>query len=278
MARLRIVGDTSPAYNNQSAMPVYRPSYRDRFCDAAEASSYDNDEYSEGTYPTLVWRIEQAFLHNLVSELRRNVDEIHYLDFACGTGRILSFLEPMVDHATGVEISESMLARAAQKVRSATLIRGDITRNPGLVSQGYDLITAFRFLLNAEPDLRLAALRQLAAMLRNDRSLLVFNNHINFWSYKLATWPSQRLIPLLQRSDRLGNFLTFRQVRDIAAQCGLVIERRYGCGFLSRRALKVLPYHRLLELERALAERRWLQPFGADQIYVARRAGLSTFP
>ncbi len=253
-------------------MSPERRSYRARFTSPDDAVSYDEHEYAPHGYPALLWRLEQDVLRDVVDELRHVKAEIHHLDFACGTGRVLAFVEELADRSTGVEISEAMLEAAKHKVRSATLVNADITTNANEVSGQFDLITAFRFVLNAEPELRRAALRRLADLLRDDHSLLVFNNHINLWSYKLGTWPKQRLTPSGRRGPYPFNFLTNRDVRRLARSCGLRIEKVYGLGFLSRRALPVLGYERLLATERRLAGVRVLNRFGADQIYVARRA------
>lgn len=241
-------------------------SYRRRFIDSAEADFYDEAAYAPETYSSLLWLLEQGFLREVIGQLRSTSSELEYLDFACGTGRVLAFMEPLVDSATGVEISEAMLERAAGKVASAKLIQGDLTKESLLVAERFDLITAFRFVLNAEPELRVSALRQLAGLLRDDHSLLIFNIHINLWSYKLATWLLQRV-----RLQPKGNFMTFRQVRRLAGECGLVVERAYGCGFLSRRALKVIGREKLFAVENRLSMVKPLRRFGSDQIYVARR-------
>ncbi len=252
-------------------MSQERQSYRGRFADTADAISYDQDEYSPGGYPGLLWRLEQDVLRSVVAEVRNATEEIDYLDFACGTGRVLAFVEQLADRSTGVEVSEAMLEVAKHKVRAARLVKADITLSPDEVSGPFDLITAFRFVLNAEPELRLAAFRRLADLLRDERSVLIFNNHINLWSYKLATWPKQRFAPSSRRGPYPPNFLTDRGIRRLARQCGLTIAKVHGLGFLSRRALPLVGYERLLATERRLAEVRALNRFGADQIYVARR-------
>ncbi len=246
-------------------------SYRNRFDDVGEAVSYDCEEYAPGSYPALLWELEQEFLRNIVADLRQDVEEMHYLDFACGSGRVLAFMEPLVDHATGVEVAQPMLDRAAKKVASAKLVHADIIADPASLRGKFDLITAFRFVLNAEPVLRRSALERLAELLRDERSVLVFNNHINLWSYKLATWPSQRMTPPSRRPPCSGNFLTTRSVRRLASECGLIIDAVNGCGFLSRRALRLIPYERLEAIERRISRAQLLQPLGVNQIYIARR-------
>src|SRR5680860_509662 len=164
-------------------------SYRDRFSSEERASEYETSVYGSRTYGDVVWRIEQAKLRALLDEFRSTHRTVDYLDFAAGTGRIISFMEDFVDTATGIEISEAMAERAGRKVRNARIICSDIT-NPDARKEGqYDLITAFRFVLNAEPSLRLTALEALAARLRDGTSWLVFNNHGYLWSYRFLAFP-----------------------------------------------------------------------------------------
>ena len=50
-----------------------------------------------------------------------------------------------------IDVSPDMLALAGARCPRARLIRGDVTTTPGLAPGPFDLITAFRFFLNAEP-------------------------------------------------------------------------------------------------------------------------------
>jgi predicted TPR repeat methyltransferase len=100
-----------------------------------------------------------------------------YLDFACGTGRVLSFVGPMFDSAVGVDVSESMLAVARETCPFDT-INTDLTVNSIFEPASFDLITAFRFFPNAEPALRQDAMQALSRLLAPG-GLMIFNNHQN---------------------------------------------------------------------------------------------------
>ena len=101
------------------------------------------------------------------------------LDFACGTGRVLAKLEPEVAVADGIDISPEMVAVARTKCTKARLQVGDILTQPELLQKNYDVITAFRFLLNVEPEIRRRALRRLREVIRAPHGLLVVNVHGN---------------------------------------------------------------------------------------------------
>jgi SAM-dependent methyltransferase len=100
-----------------------------------------------------------------------------YLDFACGTGRVLSFVGAMFEAAVGVDVSESMLA-VARTTCPYEAINADLTVQTVFESATFDLITAFRFFPNAEPALRQDAMQVLSGLLAAD-GVLIFNNHQN---------------------------------------------------------------------------------------------------
>ena len=244
--------------------------YRRHFIDRRKAEEYDRVQYAPGTYAEIVGELERQQLAAIVEELRRTHQRIDYLDFAAGTGRIIAFLEDRVDTATGIEISEAMAEQARSRLHKGRIICADITA-PGAPIEGrYDLITAFRFVLNAEPALRRDALRALAARLKDASSVLVFNNHGNPFSHKLLMWPYHALRRLGRGYAPEGNYLTNRQARRLAAAAGLEIERTLGCAHLSGRSMRFLSYPTVQRLERRLSRARVLGALGAHQMYVAR--------
>src|SRR5688500_16110062 len=107
------------------------------------------------------------------------------LDFACGTGRVTSRVEPMASESYGVDVSESMLNSARAKCRSTTFVCADLTKED--VDLGtFDVVTAFRFFGNAQDELRASALHAIHRRLRPG-GYLVMNNHRNPNSF-LAVW------------------------------------------------------------------------------------------
>ena len=99
-----------------------------------------------------------------------------YLDFACGTGRILHAAEEIFPETTGVDVSETMVKLAREKCHRSEIFVQDITTTP-LIKQ-YDVITAFRFFLNAEPELRNSVLKAIRENLA-DSGCLIVNIHVN---------------------------------------------------------------------------------------------------
>ncbi len=244
--------------------------YRAVFAPRAKAEEYEKSMCQSGGYAEVLWQTEKEQLAGVIAELRRARPRIESLDFAAGTGRITRFVEGLVDSSTAIEISPAMIEVARRNVKNSTILCKDVTSPDDVIEGKYDLITAFRFIVNAEPALRLAGLKALAARLRDPGSVLVFNNHGNLLSHKLMMWPLHRLRRRGTKWSPDGNYMTDRAVRDLADRAGLKIERVLGCGLLSGRGASLLGFERAVRWERALAK-GWLSNFGGNQMYIARR-------
>ena len=247
-----------------------KPTYRQQFAKKAKAEEYDRVAYGSDSYSDILWEIEKAQLVGLLKEFRKTHDHIDYLDFAAGTGRIISFMEDKVNTATGIEISQAMAELARKKLVKGRVICADITNDAEEIEGRYDLITAFRFILNAEPPLRVRALKALAARLKDETSVLIFNNHSNLFSHKLLLWPLHKLRRLGKGYQTEGNYMINVQARRLADEAGLTIGRVLGCGVLSAKALRLMPFDTVRRLEKQLARRPMLRPFCGNQMYVAK--------
>ncbi len=152
-------------------------SYRESHLGAGKARSYDEDLWDPYAAKGLDWEVERRLLIDILSS--PVADEIYSVaDFACGTGRVLEFLSSHFPSATGIDISPEMLSRARLRCPRATLILGDVTADPALAHGPFDLITAFRFFLNAEPTLQSEVLTWMRNSLRPG-GMVVANFHLN---------------------------------------------------------------------------------------------------
>ena len=141
--------------------------YADRFQHEDAVSFYEAGEYEAGSYSSCIWRLQRPVVEQLVKDFRAaQPGPVRLLDFACGTGRVLASLESTVGSAEGIDISPEMLAVARTKCTRARLQVGDILTQPDLPGKNYDVITAFRFLLNVEPEIRRRVLRRLRELIR----------------------------------------------------------------------------------------------------------------
>lgn len=243
--------------------------YSHRFLSEEEVEIYDYKYRNPDSYDNVLWEIEREQLRSLIIRFRASHPQIEYLDFASGTGRVVSFVEQFVDRSTAIEISPMAIEVAKRKTSRTEFICRDITTCEASVEGSYDLITSFRFLLNAESSLRLAGVKALAARLKDESSWLIFNNHCNLLSYRLLSWPVHRIHSMIKGETMGGDNLTTRQVERIADQAGLRIEFVVGCGFLSTRSVRLLRPQTVSRIEKRLSRFHFLSRFGINQIYVA---------
>ena len=140
-------------------------SYRESHLGAAKARSYDEDLWDPQAAKGLDWLVEQRLLAGILGSVGSSAPG-SAADFACGTGRVLEFLDRYFPAPVGIDVSPDMLALARSRCPRARLILGDVTTTPGLAPGPFDLITAFRFFLNAEPPLRGEVLAWMRVALR----------------------------------------------------------------------------------------------------------------
>jgi SAM-dependent methyltransferase len=248
-------------------------SYSKHFDGTDRAARYEGGEYAAGSYADLLWRIEQDQLRAVIAGLRIVKPRIEALDFASGTGRITALLENHVDAVTGIEISESMCELARKKLTRANILCRNILAPDAEVEGKYDLITAFRFFLNAEPELRLPVLSALKTRLRDRDSLLVFNNHGNLWSHKLLLWPYHRIRRFGKGRSTTGNYLSHAEIIPLLQSAGLQLISVMGCGFYSAKVAGMLGGPRAEQWERRAAEPGWRNGWCVNQMYVVKLAG-----
>jgi len=199
-------------------------SYRDSHTKPGKGAEYD-EHYATLSWRKYLWSQEQYVLDHFLDNYMGG-QEIKLLDFACGTGRIAGFLESRVGASAAVDVSRSMLDEAQKKLQRTELIEADLTRNNILAGRTFNLITAFRFFLNAEPALRLEALSVMVSLLSED-GYLVFNNHRNKTSPLI--WSRYFLSKVRKTNLR---FMSISETRELARNVGLEIIRIYPVGLL----------------------------------------------
>jgi predicted TPR repeat methyltransferase len=203
--------------HSRSTLP-YVERHKARGQDYAESFSPELNPYR-----AMMWRLEQRALSAGLRD-RLASRKMALLDFACGTGRILGHLHTHMASVTGVDVSSSMMEVARKVAPGAELIEADLTREDVLGDRRFDLITAFRFFPNAEPDLRRSILGVLARHLTPD-GLLVFNNHKNRNSL------IHRISRLLGREVARGT-MSHDEVEALLADAGLRIVKMIPLGTL----------------------------------------------
>ncbi len=189
-----------------------------------------------------------------------------YLDFACGTGRIISLLESRAERAYGVDVSPTMLAEAKQKCRKAELIERDITRDEFTLGD-FDLVTSFRFFGNAQDQLRTDVLAALFRAVKPGGYLLI-NNHRNSGSIR------HRLLRATRQATDGG--LDHSKLIGMIRAAGFQIAETHGVGaWVFRASMK---NSRVLESRRAewyerLTNGSLIAPVAPDNLILARKPG-----
>lgn len=226
---------------------------------------YEEVVYRAGSYDDMLWQREKEILKQEVEKLRKQVRDIEYLDFGCGTGRILVFLEEYMRRSVGVDPAEAMIAVARECSKQAELVVADITRDDTLSGQQFDLITAFRVFLNSQPDLREEMLSVLVPKLRDDRSRFIFNIHGNLISFRFFT----KLWYML-RGRRL-NTMTVSAVKHMAERHGLEIVRWYGFGVKPKIFYRLLGARFMFAVDSLLSKIPWMKYISYDLVFVCKR-------
>lgn len=223
------------------------------------------DDLIGGKVDALIW---ERFVRPYLMEIFVDAAEKgarRYLDFACGTGRILLEGATIFPEVFGVDISEDMLAVARQRVPQAQIIQTDVTREPDAVQGNFDCVTLFRFLLNAEAPLRREVLGWLSDHMQRG-ALLIGNLHMYTYSVSgLATVLARAV------SARSVNHDSRRQIELILNEAGFKVKEWRGYRVLPTLRGQAPFGNRMQVLgERALTS-FGLGRFGCEHLFVAVR-------
>ena len=221
--------------------------------------------YQNKAWQKFLWSREQDIILKILEKYYTGRD-IHLLDFACGTGRITQFLESRVKTSMGIDVSSSMLAIAREKLKQTEITVADITVENILKPRKFNLITAFRFFLNAEPELRSSAIKAIAELL-NDDGYLVFNNHQNSGS----PWMRLRHAHYRKKNpEGVYNVMSIEHMNELVKEAGLEIIEIYPVGFFNPPKVPVS-----FQINRAIdwvaSKFKFLNQFSENLIAVCRR-------
>lgn len=266
---------TEPGTSTDGQPPRAAEDYRTSH--VGEGEDYHR-KFSEQPYRAIIWGIEQRVLNELVASHVAEPGKARLLDFACGTGRVLALLENRVGRAVGVDVSASMLAVAERQVRGATLHCLDITQEDRLEGERFEIITAFRFFPNAEPELRDAVMAKLSRLLAPG-GILIFNNHRRCGSLR------HRLHRLLfrlriKRNRRNLHCMADGEAAALAARHGLIIAERRDFGILPvlNEGRTLLPEPLVRTIEGAAARRSTFASWAGYTIFVLRHKDADGLP
>jgi len=231
-----------------------------------------HDKFSRFVYTSVIWELEQQQMLGLIRSLFPDPGSASHMDFACGTGRILALLEPIVGSSTGVDISDTMLAVAGERAKKARLICTDLTRSQELTGEQFELITSFRLFPNAEPQLREEVMAQLSQRLAPGGKL-IFNNHKRCGSLAFR-WRRFLTRIGLKKNTKPLHCMSDDEAIQLAARHGLelVTESHVGVLPILRRKRPLLPKAFMRRVEAWAATRPDLARHASFKIYVFQHA------
>jgi predicted TPR repeat methyltransferase len=239
--------------------------YSRLFSSPTAAHHYDSVIYAEGSHDSCLWQLEREWLTREFARLAPGMDTYSYLDYACGTGRVLSTFSELVAQSMGVDASASMLIRAREAANTASLICGDLADDASLLlGRNFDLITTFRFVLNAEVEIRERVLRLLACHL-TIRGLLVLNVHGNRHSIRHLG---------VARDKRLGVShceMSIPEARALIQRAGLEILSWRGFGLMPARAYRTAMRTMAMSVDDYSSGAWPLTLLGQDLVFICRR-------
>ena len=241
--------------------------YSGYFEDPRKAADYD-ERYERDTFDRLVWEAQIPHVRRIAASL---AGRGMALDFATGTGRVASVLQDILP-VIGVDSSAAMLARARERAPRAAFVQGDVTRGGIFDPKArFCLITAFRFMLNSEPETRQRALLALAGLLQTDdpSACIVLDNHGHVPSIKVIAG----MRSLVRRRRALaGNVLSPWQLARDCRRAGLSVRRVGGYGLFGDRVSSAIGMQRAGSLENRLTSSvPVLEQLATNQLYIAFR-------
>lgn len=257
---------------------AYTSAYTDHYQKQGKSGeSYDRSLANR--FELAIFRLERIILLDLFRRLRCSDPYTTYLDFACGTGRIIDVFRSLIQTKVGVDTSAGQLAVARAKVPDAEFVHGNVLAEPALLGgREFNLITSFRLLLNLEPENRVPILRALRGLLTTD-GYLVIDNHMNrhsilgllaLFAHKVLRVPKKPLVPAGCRG--IISTMSESEMREALAAAGLQVEEVHRIFMLpGYKGFQLLPTRWLVPFEAFLSRIPVANRLCKNQIYVCRQ-------
>lgn len=217
-----------------------------------------------------LWEIEKRSLAKAINDyFHGEVDS--YLDFACGTGRVIRSVRQFANYVVGVDVSPSMLEQASKESPDIKFIEADLTKDNELDGQKFDLITAFRFFPNAEPELRSEVMQTLTKLIKPD-GLIIFNNHLNSTSLRrIVFWHIKKRLFGNIFGKGYGHSMSRSEVEELIKSHGLEIVDIFPIGHLPMtEKIHIVPTKLMYLVELFFSKYIKSERFSQNIIYVCK--------
>jgi SAM-dependent methyltransferase len=244
---------------------VNKSPYASRFRSPVAAEEYEKTVYSPDSYSTFIWQLQIPVLQEILRSIKNDSKPKKLLDFACGTGRILSFVENEVDQSDGIDVSNFMADIAREKCKRSNFIVGNILEHPDILEGNYDIVTCFRFFLNAEPETRLRVLKELRKRLVVRDGILIANIHGNRFSMRSLALLFRRTV-----HHETHYHMSRREIRRMFSEGGFEIIEEYGFGIMPPLVYRS-PFRKIAEwVDRFASKLPFLNFCSIDLVYVCK--------
>lgn len=247
-------------------------SYTDSHKGKNDGLIYDSYFYNTDTYDNRIWEVEKSILNDFLNKINKAENT---LDFACGTGRVAEFLENSgFENIYGFDSSYEMLKVAKNKLNRTRLINTDINKDDIIEYENkFKLVTAFRFFLNAEDELRDSTFKSIYKILKNN-GYLIFNIHGNknslryfsLFFFNLTQGIRQRVF---KRKKHNKKQLSISEIREYLKKNKFEIIEIISYSFLTKFLYFILPKNLFIYLEKILSSNRIL--LGTHLIFLVRK-------
>lgn len=234
------------------------------------------DKIISNKFEILIWNVEKKILKKIYKKYLNN-PKINYLDFACGTGRIITYFvnELGIKNAYGMDTSKPMLNEAKKKTIAKFINKNIVKEEKLLIDKKFSLITSFRLFLNLEEKNRDIILKKLHKNLDDKNGYLIINNHLNRYSFLgIFFWIRHLLGEKINRKNNQGilNTMSEREFRKLIKKNGFKIVKTYRFVlFPGRKNFIVLPEKILINIEIFLSKIPILNLFCKDQIFLCKK-------
>lgn len=209
---------------------------------------------------------EQPFLNKLFSEIAKNSNG-PVLDFACGTGRITKILNNHFTDITAIDVSDEMLQSAKKSLPQIKFLHTDVSRE-NVLNRKFKLITAFRFILNAQPELRNQCLHWINKHLKDD-GVLIINNHLRKNSLKGLLINFVKSFGLW----KTRNILSDNDFKNIMLQNGFSCKKLFSfCLLPGGQNFPPVSPKLQFRLEKCLANFIELDHYAEQSIYICKKS------
>lgn len=229
-----------------------------------EKFANDYDKNISSKFESRIYKIEENILTNIFHRYWSKDSQI--LDFACWTWRITSFIKSQYPNIVGYDISDEMLMVANKKYKNISFYKKDIL-NERIIDK-FDIITSFRFFLNAEYDLKKDILLSLYNLL-DKNGIIIFNIHMNKLSIAFLL---TRIKYLLWLTNIKQKWMSYMDVQKLLEETWYKIDYSIGYSFLLWNPLLVfLPSPILYYIDNILSKISILKIFSKDIIFVIKK-------